>query len=101
MWNLPEKDRWRLYRRWVCDARKSCDEAIADFQDMFDDKVDELKEVRRQEEYEILKNAAVIGMTTTGNIYSAAARIPISRTSRETKIGSRNRKLEISGVKLQ
>ena len=69
MWSLSEKGRWRLYRRWVCDARKSCYEAISDFQEMFDEKVDELKDVRRQEEYEILKNADVIGMTTTGNIF--------------------------------
>jgi len=34
---------------------------------MFDKKVDELKEVRRKQDYEILKNADVIGMTTTGN----------------------------------
>lgn len=69
MWNLSEKDRWRLYRRWVCDARQTCYEAISDFQEMFDEKVDELKEVRKQQEYEILKNADVIGMTTTGNIH--------------------------------
>lgn len=68
VWNLSEKDRWCLYRRWVCDARKRCHEAISDFQEMFDEKVDELKEVRRQQDYEILKNADVIGMTTTGNI---------------------------------
>ena len=68
LWNLSEKDRWRLYRRWVLDARKSCYEAISDFQEMFDEKVDELKDVRRQQDYEILKNADVVGMTTTGNI---------------------------------
>lgn len=68
VWTLPEKDRWRLYRRWVCDARRSCYEAITDFQEMFDDKVEELKEVRKEEEYEILKNADVIGLTTTGNL---------------------------------
>ena len=69
MWNLSEKDRWRLYRRWVSDARQNCFEAISDFQEMFDEKVDELKEVRKQQDYEILKNADVIGMTTTGNIH--------------------------------
>lgn len=69
VWNLSEKDRWRLYRRWVCDARQTCYEAISDFQEMFDKKVVELKEVRRQQDYEILKNADVIGMTTTGNIH--------------------------------
>lgn len=67
VWSLSEKDRWCLYRRWVCDARKRCYEVISDFQVMFDEKVDELKEVRRQQDYEILKNADVIGMTTTGD----------------------------------
>ena len=69
VWSLSEKDRWCLYRRWVCDARKRCYEAISDFQEMFDKKVDELKDVKRQQDYEILKNADVIGMTTTGNIF--------------------------------
>ena len=69
MWSLSEKDRWCLYRRWVCDARKRCYEAISDFQEMFDEKVGELKDVKRQQDYEILKNADVIGMTTTGNIF--------------------------------
>ena len=70
LWSLSEKDRWCLYRRWVCDARKRCYEAISDFQEMFDEKVDELKDVRRQQDYEILKNADVIGMTTTGSRFA-------------------------------
>ena len=76
MWNLSEKDRWRLYRRWMYDARKSCFEHIYDFQELFDDQVLQLKEVRKQEECEILKNADVIGMTTTGE--RPLTKVPLS-----------------------
>ena len=66
VWNLSEKNRWRLYRRWMFDARETCAEHICDFQELYDDQVLQLKEVRKQEECEILKKADVIGMTTTG-----------------------------------
>ncbi|PFX30307.1 NFX1-type zinc finger-containing protein 1 [Stylophora pistillata] len=66
VWNLSDKNRWRLYRRWMFDARETCSENISDFRQLYDDQVLRLKEVRKQEECEILKKADVIGMTTTG-----------------------------------
>ena len=67
MWEVHDTaDRWRLYRRWVYDARESCYQTIFQLQEMFDDKADELQELRNREDYEILKDADVVGMTTTG-----------------------------------
>ena len=68
MWEIADtSDRWRLYRRWVHDACESCHQTIFQFQEMFDEMADELQELRNQEDYEILKNADVVGMTTTGD----------------------------------
>ena len=67
MWEVHDTvDRWRLYRRWVYDARESCYQTIFQLQEMFDDKAEELQELRNREDYEILKDADVVGMTTTG-----------------------------------
>lgn len=69
MWNLSEKDRWRLYRRWVLDVRESCDKNISVLLERFDGKATVLKRIKEREDYLILRDADVIGMTTTGNIY--------------------------------
>lgn len=62
------KERWRLYRRWVCSACQSCHEKISVWQEKFDKKANDLKEVRMKEDYEVLRKADVVGMTTTGNV---------------------------------
>lgn len=62
------KGRWRLYRRWVYNACESCYEKISVWQEAFDKKATDLKEVRMKEDYEVLRKADVIGMTTTGNM---------------------------------
>ena len=69
MWNLAEKDRWRLYRRWMLDARESCDRNISNILEEFDREAAVLKRIKEREDYLILRDADVIGMTTTGNIY--------------------------------
>ena len=66
MWNLSEKNRWRLYRRWVYEAREHCHKRISDLEEMFDAKTTDLKYLREREDYLILSEADVIGMTTTG-----------------------------------
>ena len=55
------------------DARETCYETIFEFQEMFDAKAEELQELRYQEDYQILREADVIGMTTTGNVTHNAA----------------------------
>lgn len=67
MWKLCDKeDRWRLYRRWVHSVEESCHESIFQLQEMLDNTAKELQELREQQDYQILKNADVVGMTTTG-----------------------------------
>lgn len=68
VWNLCEKDRWRLYRRWVHDAREKCHKNISNLQRRFEREVTICKILKDQEDYHILSQADVIGMTTTGNI---------------------------------
>ena len=63
---MPLNERWCLYRRWVHNACESCYEKISAWQEMFDKKASDLKDVRMKEDYEILRKADVIGMTTTG-----------------------------------
>ena len=70
MWDMPLKERWRLYRRWVWNASQSCHEKISVWQEKFDKRANDLKEVRMKEDYEVLRKADVIGMTTTGNVAS-------------------------------
>ncbi|KAL9983465.1 hypothetical protein ACROYT_G005640 [Oculina patagonica] len=66
VWTMSLKGRWRLYRRWVYNACESCYEKISVWQEAFDKKATDLKEVRMKEDYEVLRKADVIGMTTTG-----------------------------------
>lgn len=66
MWKLSEIDRWRLYRRWVYDAREKWHVNISELQELFDIKAAKLKRIKDEEDFRILSWADVIGMTTTG-----------------------------------
>ena len=66
---MSERDRWRLYRRWVYDARERWHLNIFELQEMFDTKAAELKVIRDNEDCKILSWADVVGMTTTGKQY--------------------------------
>lgn len=43
------------------------------FQEKFEEGAKRLKDVRNMEDFEILKNADVVGMTTTGELYAFAS----------------------------
>ena len=66
MWNLSVKDRWRLYRRWLVDVCEDYRRTISLFQEQFQAGAKRLKDIKNMEDFEILKNADVVGMTTTG-----------------------------------
>ena len=67
IWKIPDvKDRWRLYRRWAHDLTQEFRKTFANHQREFERGAKKLKDVRNMEDLEILKGAAVIGMTTTG-----------------------------------
>ena len=67
VWRLQIKDRWRLYRKWVRDISQQHQNTIASVQGEYDRGMKELQDLRNAESYELLKEAHVIGMTTTGN----------------------------------
>ena len=66
VWNLSVKDRWRLYRRWLVDVCEDYRRTISLFQEQFQAGAKRLKDIKNMEDFEILKNADVVGMTTTG-----------------------------------
>eukprot|EP00057_Strongylocentrotus_purpuratus_P011176 XP_011665650.1 PREDICTED: NFX1-type zinc finger-containing protein 1 [Strongylocentrotus purpuratus] len=66
VWGLEEGNRWRLYRYWAHLHRHESLRQLVDMQRQFTNVCQELREARSQEDFEILKNASVVGMTTTG-----------------------------------
>ena len=66
MWRLSVRERWRLYRRWNKDVCEGYRRTISQFQEQFEEGAKRLKDVKNMEDFEIIKNADVVGMTTTG-----------------------------------
>ncbi|XP_071505626.1 NFX1-type zinc finger-containing protein 1-like [Diadema antillarum] len=67
VWNILEsRNRWRLYRYWIHRYRRESQRMLIHRQREFSDLCQELREARNQEDFEILRHATVIGMTTTG-----------------------------------
>ena len=62
---LETKDRWRLYRLWRKRAEEHHQKLFKTRQGEYDQAVEREQEIARMEEYEILRKACVIGMTTT------------------------------------
>ncbi|XP_034531554.1 NFX1-type zinc finger-containing protein 1 isoform X2 [Notolabrus celidotus] len=66
VWTLSMRDRWRLYRLWVARYREELSLRVQQCEQDYQNAVDRLAEVKRHESLLVLKNAKVIGMTTTG-----------------------------------
>lgn len=66
LWTLQIRDRWRLYRKWVKDISQQNQNTITAVQDEYKKGMKELQELRNAQSYELLREAHVIGMTTTG-----------------------------------
>ena len=66
VWELPLNDRWRLYRKWVRNICQQHQNTIANVQEEYNDGMKELQELYNAKNYELLREAHVIGMTTTG-----------------------------------
>ena len=66
VWELPLNDRWRLYRKWVRHICQQHQNTIANVQEEYNDGMKELQELYNAKNYELLRKAHVIGMTTTG-----------------------------------
>ena len=65
IYRLNTKDRWRLYRLWRKRAEEHHQKLFKTRQGEYDQAVEREQEIARMEEYEILRKACVIGMTTT------------------------------------
>ncbi|XP_071350561.1 NFX1-type zinc finger-containing protein 1 [Trachinotus anak] len=66
VWTLKQEDRWRLYRFWVSQYRIELRTRSVASEQAYQNAVDRLADVKRQESLCILKKATIIGMTTTG-----------------------------------
>ena len=65
IYRLETKDRWRLYRLWRKRAEEYHQKLFLTRQNEYDQAVEREQEIIRMEEYEVLREACVIGMTTT------------------------------------
>ncbi|XP_023660655.1 NFX1-type zinc finger-containing protein 1-like isoform X2 [Paramormyrops kingsleyae] len=65
LWALPSIQRWSLYRLWVSLFRQDLKEKLLESENNFQRIIERLDELRNAEDEMILKNASIIGMTTT------------------------------------
>ena len=66
VWQLPYQQRWRLYRLWVAGYIEIQEQVMVRYQTAYEALSQQRKEIDREEDYLILKDAKVIGLTTTG-----------------------------------
>ncbi|XP_051269576.1 NFX1-type zinc finger-containing protein 1 [Dicentrarchus labrax] len=66
IWTLSLPNRWRLYRLWVARYRAELCAKVFESEQAYQNTVDRLADVKRHENLCLLKEATVIGMTTTG-----------------------------------
>ncbi|XP_046375690.1 NFX1-type zinc finger-containing protein 1-like [Haliotis rufescens] len=64
-WRLKMEDRWKLYRNWVYKFCKKLQKDIRTTEQSYREAVAEYKELQVNEDMQILREATVIGMTTT------------------------------------
>ncbi|KAG7455458.1 hypothetical protein MATL_G00256890 [Megalops atlanticus] len=65
LWTLPYKQRWRLYRLWLSKYRSDIRTTILEYENEYQAIVNRIEELRNIEDQTVLKEASVIGMTTT------------------------------------
>lgn len=66
VWSLSVEDRWRLYLFWLRIFQHNCQEEISRKSEQYERICKRFTEVRDNEELHALREAVVIGMTTTG-----------------------------------
>ncbi|XP_053575344.1 NFX1-type zinc finger-containing protein 1 [Bombina bombina] len=66
LWSLDMSSRWRLYRLWLQLYQTEIRQKILTHEQQYQEASDRLMELRLQEDLQLLKQAKVIGMTTTG-----------------------------------
>lgn len=66
LWSLDLNTRWRLYRHWIQLYQIDIRQKILIHEQNYQDSADHLSELRQRLDLNILREATVIGMTTTG-----------------------------------
>ncbi|XP_006839258.1 PREDICTED: NFX1-type zinc finger-containing protein 1 [Chrysochloris asiatica] len=66
VWQLDLNSRWQLYRLWLQMYQADTRRKILNFEHLYRTSAERMAELRLQEDLLILKNAEVVGMTTTG-----------------------------------
>ncbi|KAJ0068297.1 hypothetical protein NL108_004665 [Boleophthalmus pectinirostris] len=66
IWSLSVPNRWRLYRLWTDRYRAELRTKAFHLEEIYQNAVERLAEVKRQQNLCLLREATVIGMTTTG-----------------------------------
>ncbi|XP_024415123.2 NFX1-type zinc finger-containing protein 1 [Desmodus rotundus] len=66
VWQLDLNSRWQLYRLWLQRYQADTRRKILSYEHQYRASAERLAELRLQEDLHILKDAQVIGMTTTG-----------------------------------
>ncbi|XP_035244459.1 NFX1-type zinc finger-containing protein 1, partial [Anguilla anguilla] len=66
VWSLPLRDRWRLYRLWLWRYQTDMRGKALQSEQAYQDAAERLAEIRLRQHLCVLRDARVIGMTTTG-----------------------------------
>ncbi|XP_045385200.1 NFX1-type zinc finger-containing protein 1 [Lemur catta] len=66
VWQLDLNSRWQLYRLWLQMYQADTRRKILNYEHQYRTSAERLAELRLQEDLHILKDAQVVGMTTTG-----------------------------------
>ncbi|NWR35552.1 ZNFX1 protein, partial [Tachuris rubrigastra] len=66
LWQLDLSSRWKLYRLWLQTYQRFIRRRILHHEQRYQVAAERLKELKLQEDLCILKNATIVGMTTTG-----------------------------------
>ncbi|XP_006881685.1 PREDICTED: NFX1-type zinc finger-containing protein 1 [Elephantulus edwardii] len=66
IWQLDLSSRWQLYRLWLQRYQADTRRRILNFERQYRTSAERLAELRLQEDLHILKDAQIVGMTTTG-----------------------------------
>ncbi|XP_066519944.1 NFX1-type zinc finger-containing protein 1 [Hoplias malabaricus] len=66
VWQLPLKDRWKLYRLWVLRYRTELRAKALHAEQLYQSAAERLSDIRWREDLCVFRQAKVIGMTTTG-----------------------------------
>ncbi|XP_013401833.1 NFX1-type zinc finger-containing protein 1-like [Lingula anatina] len=67
VWSLSISDRWKLYRAWVTHFHQSVRKQVIELQREYEDELALHKEIQSEENFQVLRHAKIIGLTTTGS----------------------------------